>query len=159
MDHQRYAAKILATILGDDSGSRLYWELVDPGLAEYVSMGHQEHLDAGIYLTFMSCQAENAKKNLELVHATYEKAAADGIDPEELTRAKSKVLSRIVLASERPRGRLFGVGSEWVQRREYFSMKDDIDILKSITLDEIHQVLEQYPLTENQTILVGPLKE
>ena len=30
----RFAAKILATILGDDSGSRLYWELVDPGLAE-----------------------------------------------------------------------------------------------------------------------------
>src|SRR5262249_31314070 len=33
-DADRYAAKILATVLGDDSGSRLYWELVDPGLAE-----------------------------------------------------------------------------------------------------------------------------
>ena len=33
-DHDRYAAKLLATVLGDDSGSRLYWELVDPGLAE-----------------------------------------------------------------------------------------------------------------------------
>ena len=33
-DADRYAAKILATILGDDSGSRLYWALVDPGLAE-----------------------------------------------------------------------------------------------------------------------------
>ena len=30
-DHDRYAAKLLATVLGDDSGSRLYWELVDPG--------------------------------------------------------------------------------------------------------------------------------
>ena len=29
--HDRYAAKLLATVLGDDSGSRLYWELVDPG--------------------------------------------------------------------------------------------------------------------------------
>ncbi len=28
-DDDRYAAKILATILGDDSGSRLYWALVD----------------------------------------------------------------------------------------------------------------------------------
>ena len=31
-DDDRYAAKLLATVLGDDSGSRLYWELVDPGL-------------------------------------------------------------------------------------------------------------------------------
>ena len=30
-DDDRYAAKLLATIVGDDSGSRLYWELVDPG--------------------------------------------------------------------------------------------------------------------------------
>ena len=29
-DADRYAAKMLATVLGDDSGSRLYWELVDP---------------------------------------------------------------------------------------------------------------------------------
>ena len=35
-DDDRYAAKLLATVLGDDSGSRLYWELVDPGLAEHV---------------------------------------------------------------------------------------------------------------------------
>ena len=28
-DADRYAAKMLATVLGDDSGSRLYWELVD----------------------------------------------------------------------------------------------------------------------------------
>ena len=31
-DADRYAAKLLATIVGDDSGSRMYWELVDPGL-------------------------------------------------------------------------------------------------------------------------------
>ena len=36
-DRDRYAAKLLATVLGDDSGSRLYWELVDPGLAEQAS--------------------------------------------------------------------------------------------------------------------------
>ena len=42
-DADRYAAKLLATVLGDDSGSRLYWELVDPGLAEHASLSHGEH--------------------------------------------------------------------------------------------------------------------
>ena len=30
-DADRFASRILATIVGDDTGSRLFWELVDPG--------------------------------------------------------------------------------------------------------------------------------
>src|SRR5690606_22982138 len=37
-DGDRYAARLLATVLGDDSGSRLYWELVDNGLADFAGM-------------------------------------------------------------------------------------------------------------------------
>ncbi|MFN9913976.1 MAG: M16 family metallopeptidase, partial [Pirellulaceae bacterium] len=33
LDQQRHAWRLLATILGDDSGSRMFWSLVDPGLA------------------------------------------------------------------------------------------------------------------------------
>ena len=58
-DDDRYAAKLLATVLGDDSGSRLYWELVDPGLAEHVSLSHGEHQGAGMMLTYMSCDPEH----------------------------------------------------------------------------------------------------
>ena len=36
-DDDRYAGRLLATILGDDSGSRMFWELVDTGLAECAS--------------------------------------------------------------------------------------------------------------------------
>ncbi len=36
----RYAAKLLAVVLGDDSGSRLFWELVEPGLAEHCELNH-----------------------------------------------------------------------------------------------------------------------
>ena len=46
-DDDRFAAKLLATILGDDSGSRLFWELVDPGLAEHASLGHYEYQGTG----------------------------------------------------------------------------------------------------------------
>ncbi len=61
-DADRYAAKILATVLGDDSGSRLYWELVDPGLAEHCSLHHHEYLNAGMFLTYMSCDPDTPLK-------------------------------------------------------------------------------------------------
>lgn len=35
----RFAAELLSVIVGDDSGSRLFWELVDPGAAEAAEYG------------------------------------------------------------------------------------------------------------------------
>ena len=50
-DDDRYAAKVLSIILGDDSGSRLYWELIDPGIAEVAELSHGEYQGAGVFFT------------------------------------------------------------------------------------------------------------
>ena len=78
-DPDRYAAKLLATVLGDDSGSRLYWELVDPGLAEHVSLSHGEHQGAGMMMTYMSCDPEHAADNLHRILDVYRRAEAEGV--------------------------------------------------------------------------------
>ncbi|HEY2759856.1 MAG TPA: pitrilysin family protein, partial [Pirellulales bacterium] len=158
-DADRYAAKILATVVGDDSGSRLYWELVDPGMAENCSLHHHEYLNAGMFVTFMSCDPEYAAENLKRIAEIYQNAFAKGITQAELDQAKNKINSRVVLGSERPRGRLFNVGANWVQRREYRSVRDDLDEIEAITLKDVAAVQQKYPLTEPTTFVVGPLAE
>ena len=61
-DDDRYAAKLLATIVGDDSGSRMYWELVDPGLAETASLGHYEYLGVGMFYTWLACEPDARRR-------------------------------------------------------------------------------------------------
>jgi predicted Zn-dependent peptidase len=157
-DPDRYAAKILAVILGDETGSRLYWELVDPGLAaEHCSFHHHDYLGAGMFLTYMSCNPEYAAENLQRVREVYRELEANGVMQDELDQAKNKINSRVVLSSERPRGRLFTVGANWVQRREYRSVRDDLDRIEAITVDEIAAVLRKYSLTKPTTFVVGPL--
>jgi predicted Zn-dependent peptidase len=158
-DADRYAAKILATVLGDDSGSRLYWELVDPGMAEHCSLHHHEYLNAGMFLTYMSCDPEYAAENLKRIAGIYQNAIAKGITQAELDQAKNKINSRVVLGSERPRGRLFNVGANWVQRREYRSVRNDLDAVEAITLKDVAAVQQKYPLTQPTTFVVGPLAE
>ena len=155
-DGDRYAAKILAMVLGDDSGSRLYWELVDPGLAEHCETSHHEYLGAGLTCTYMSCAPEAAADNIARIAALYSHATDEGIAVGELEQAKSKVRSRIVLSSERPRGRLFAVGSDWVYRREYRGVKEELDVVAALTVDDVNAVLRKYPLDRNATITVGP---
>lgn len=158
-DSDRFAAKILATVLGDDSGSRLYWALVDSGLAEQASISHHDYQGTGVFMTYMSCDPDQAQSNLERISEIYAQAEKHGITAAELAQAKSKINSRIVLGSERPRGRLFNVGGNWIQRREYRTVQDDLQAIDAVTQDELRDVLARYPLSINTTLAVGPLAE
>jgi predicted Zn-dependent peptidase len=145
--------------VGDDSGSRLYWELVDPGLVETASLGHYEYQGLGMLYTWLSCAPEDAVENFRRLREIYQQAEAEGFSPEELRQARSKVKARVVLGSERPRNRLFNVGGNWMNRREYRSVANDLATLDAVTLDEVHAVLAKYPLTRSTTVTVGPLTE
>lgn len=158
-DDDRFAAKLLATILGDDSGSRLFWELVDPGLAEHATLGHYDYQGTGLYITYLSCDPEYAADNLRRVLEIYRQAEAQGVLAAELEQAKNKINSRVVLSSERPRGRLFNLGANWTHRHEYRSVKDDLDAVDAVTVEQLADVLDKYPLTESTTIAIGPLAD
>ena len=157
-DGDRHAAKLLATVLGDDSGSRLYWELVDSGRAEQCSLGHYDYQGAGIFMTYMSCDPEDTAENLQTILDLYRRAERDGITAAELALAKSKVNSRVVLASEKPRSRLFNVGFNWICREEYRTIRDDLDAIEAVTVAQAVAVLAKHPLTRSTTYVVGPLK-
>jgi predicted Zn-dependent peptidase len=158
-DADRFAAKLLATIIGDDSGSRMYWELVDPGLAETASLGHYEYLGVGMFYTWLACEPELAEENLERLNEIFRQVEADGITHDELRQAKNKVKARVVLGSERPQNRLFNVAGNWLQRREYRTVADDLHALDDVKLDDLHSVLQKYPLTRYSTITIGPRSE
>ena len=74
-------------------------------------------------------------------------------------QAKSKINSRVVLSSERPRGRLFTVGGNWLQRREYRSVADDLDSVDEVTIDDMAKVLARFPLSQSTTVTVGPAEK
>jgi predicted Zn-dependent peptidase len=158
-DADRYAAKLLATIVGDDSGSRMYWELVDRGLAETASLGHYEYLGLGMFYTWLACEPDLVEENLARLHAIFGQIKKDGVSDDELRQAQNKVKARVVLSSERPQSRLFNVGGNWLQRREYRTVADDLKALDEVTLDDLHAVLRKFPLLRYTTITVGPRED
>lgn len=153
----RFAARLLATLLGDSSGSRLYWELVDTGAAEQATLHHVEYLDAGLFCTQLSCPAEDVDTLLARTLEVYADAASQGIDRAEFEQARNKVASRVVLAGERPRRRLFEVGGEWGHGLGYRTVRETLAIVESLTLDDLHRVLASWPLDgPAATVLAGP---
>lgn len=155
----RFAAEILSVIVGDHSGSRMYWELVDPGLAEAADLDFSEYDGSGSFLTYLSSEPEAINDNLARVTAIFNDVNKNGILEEELELAKNKVASRVVLRSERPMGRLSSLGGNWVYREEYRSVDDDLTALHSITSRDVRDLLDVYPLGATTTVAVGPLEK
>jgi predicted Zn-dependent peptidase len=91
------------------------------------------------------------------VGAIYAEVNRNGITADELEQAKNKVSSRLVLRGERPMGRLGALGNNWLFRREYRSIEDELAIVQSITSEDIRRLLDTFPLGQTTTIGVGPL--
>ena len=156
-DADRFAGRILATIVGDDTGSRMYWELVDPGLAECAGVGPYEFQGAGVLMTFLCCDPERAAENLQRILDLQRAVERDGVTGDELELAHNKICSHLVRSSERPSNRLFSVGNAWLQRRSYQTVAERLAAYHKVDLHAVHAVLHKYPLTINTTITVGPL--
>jgi predicted Zn-dependent peptidase len=155
----RHAADTLAMILGDDSGSRLYWALVDPGLAESADVGYHDYEGAGSFFTSFSSEPEHTQKNLAIIRGIFREAQADGVSEAELAQAKSKILSRVVRSSERPMGRMQAIGMSWTYLGKYRSVDDELKAFDAVDLKKIGQVLKRYPFDELAILALGPLKK
>jgi predicted Zn-dependent peptidase len=155
----RYAAHLLATVLGDHTGSRLYWTLIDPGLADGAELSYQDYNQAGAFFTFLSCEPDSAQANLGRIAELYKTAIAHGLTEQELIQAKNKVLARSVLRSERPMGRLASLGFHWMYRHAYITVEQELEAFNSVTLDDLRRLLREWPLWPLTVVSVGPTTE
>jgi predicted Zn-dependent peptidase len=156
-DPLRFAAELLAVVVGDESSSRLYWELVDPGHVEAADFSYHEFQGTGTWMTYFCCRPGETAHNQERIAAVFADVNRGAVTPEELALAKCKVASRIVLQGELPMGRLSSLGGNWLYRREYRSVEDDLATIDSIETSDIRQLLDVYPLADTTTVGVGPL--
>ncbi len=155
-DPTRFAHRVMSHILGDDSNSRMFWEFVDKGLCECAVMAAYEFQDAGITMTFMDCHPDDLQENLERLQRLQAEILKSGVTDDELDLAKAKICSQSVRRAERPFNRLFSVGTNWLQRGIYSTVKESIDQYQCVTREEVAETLSRYPLTDCTTVFAGP---
>jgi len=156
-DERRYAADIIAHALGAAVGSRLYWALVDPGLAETASMAHSEEDGTGVFYTYASCSPERAQEIVEIVRRVWNSAMDEGITQEELDRAKRKLASGTVIRGETPFGRLLQVGFDWQYRHVLEPIDRTVDDLLAVSLSQVNAFLATRPFERAALVSLGPV--
>jgi predicted Zn-dependent peptidase len=155
-DERRFAAFLLATIIGDSTGSRLFWELVDKALAEEASM-HLGAMDGtGVFQTYIQCSPQNVNVVLDIVSRIFREVAEKGITEDELDKAKNKILSALVIKNEVPMGRLVDVGLNWMYLGKYRTIADDINAIRAVTANQVCELAKELKIADCARLSIGP---
>ena len=155
-DPRRFAASLLGTIIGDDVGSRYFWELVDKALAETATMQFGAMDGTGAFYSYFSCSSENLSKVLVTIDDIFHSLSKDGITADELRKAKNKVLSALVIKNELPMGRLVDIGLNQIYLGQYRTVEDDISAINAVTVDDIHNLIEELNPGNFTQLTLGP---
>ena len=155
---ERYAAQLLAVIVGDATGSRLFYALVDPAIADEASMAYEPLDHAGAFVTTLCASPDRAAEAVRIARDELRKFQDEGPTEAELQAAKNKIATGATLNGELPMGRLTAVGFDWVYRREYVPLAEQIDMLFAVTRREVLAVAREYDLTTATLLALGPVE-
>lgn len=144
-DERRYAASMLALALGESDNSRLYWALVDPGLADEAQAAYEPHDHAGDFAIFTTCDPDRAEEVWSIVERELN-AVAEGITDDDLDRLRNKVATSVTLAGERPGGRMQRLGRLWTYLGEYRTLEAELDAINAVTRRDIRELNEAFPM-------------
>ena len=155
-DNYRYVLRVLASILGDDSGSRLFWALVDNGLAESAVLFTQEFDDCGLFSIFTTCSPEQHESNWDTIQRVLASGTDEPITEREIELAKNKICSGLILSSERPSNRLFSVGGAWLKRESYETVAEVAANYQRVTQLQLQEAFEKLKSRTTVTVTVRP---
>jgi len=158
-DPRRFAASLLGIIVGDNVGSRFFWDLVDKALAEAATMQFGAMDGTGAFYSYISCSTDNVTKVLDTVSGIFQSLSKKGITEDELIKAKNKVLSALVIKNELPMGRLIDLGFNWIYLEQYRTVQDDISAIKAVTVDDVNVLIEQFNPGEFTQLSLGPAQD
>jgi len=141
-DPRRYPAFIVAQALGGSDNSKLHWALIEEGLAEEATASFDPHDGFGSLTVLTAC--EPAREPEVWTIAQRELASlADTVTQGDVERIRAKVATGVVLAGERPDGRMHRIGRQWTYLKTYTTLEAELAMINAVTLDDVKQMARQ----------------
>jgi predicted Zn-dependent peptidase len=159
-DERRYAAEMLANIIGGGTSSRL-WQKVreERGLVYNIGASALTYQDCGLFSVFAGTSPEQVREVVDIVIAELRDVVANGVRPEELELAKQQAVSSILLSLEDSASRAAAIAqSEMVHGRQ-ITVEETLERVDKVTLDEIASLAREHFRTESLAFAaLGDLK-
>ena len=155
-DPRRYAAAILSSVVGDAVGSRLYWALVDKGVADSASLSHSAAEGYGAFMGYLSCEPDREGEVVGLFRKVLDEVATEGPSEDEWERVQRKFATNLMLRGETPYGRLMSLGVSFQHLGAYQSQDEVLEAVQGATLADGQDLLANGALRDPYAFTLGP---
>jgi predicted Zn-dependent peptidase len=137
-DERRFALRVLDTIFGGTSSSRLFQEVREQrGLAYAVSSFTGQYSDTGQVGLYVGTRPDNLAPALEVIVRELERLRRDPASDAELARAKENLKGRVVLSLESTGARMNRLGSHILSDVPLLSVDEVIAGIDAVTREDL----------------------
>ena len=150
----REAAAVLSEIVGGENG-RLYWALLDTGLADGADLGHAEYQETGVFEGGFSCDPARASHALSVFREVLDSVQNQGVLAAEVRRAARKLAVNTLLRAETPQGQLFGLGMEFLALGRVVEVQEAVERVAGVTPEDVAALLALRPFDLQVTVALG----
>jgi predicted Zn-dependent peptidase len=137
-DERRFVLRVLDTILGGSSSSRLFQEVREKrGLAYAVYSYSSQYVDTGQVGVYVGTRPDNVAEAMEVIAAELRRIATEPVDPDELSRAKENVKGRLALSLESTLTRMNRLGGSVLMGIPILSLDEMVDRIDAVDADDV----------------------
>jgi predicted Zn-dependent peptidase len=143
-DDRRFALRVLDTIFGGTSSSRLFQEVREQrGLAYSVYSFSSAYADTGQVGLYVGTRGENLVAALSVVGSELRRLHEQPATLEELVRAKENLKGRVVLALESTGARMNRLGSEILANAPLMPIDEVVEKIEAVSLDDLAALVDE----------------
>ena len=159
-DERRYAADVMANIIGGGTSSRL-WQKVreERGLVYSVGASAISYQDCGMFSIFAATSPEQVEEVVDLSIAEMRNVVRYGVTSGELDLAKQQAVASILLSLEDSAARAATLAQSEMTHGRQISVEETLAKLDAVTTSEIQAIASEFFRTENVAFAaLGDLK-
>jgi predicted Zn-dependent peptidase len=137
-DDRRFILRVLDTILGGSTSSRLFQEVREKrGLAYSVYSYASQYQDSGQVALYVGTRPDRVREAMDVIGEELRKLQDDTLTEEELVRAKENVKGRTVLSMESTLARMNRLGSSVLMGVPLLTLDEIVAAIDAVTLEQV----------------------
>lgn len=160
-NQKRYAAKVLASILGDGMSSRLFIQVRERrGLAYSVHAQHGSYKDTGAFTVYAGLKLEKIFEGLEVILAEEKLLISQKVTDEELKKAKEMIRGRIALQEESTNFLAEYFGTNFVLDRKIETFAEVLQKIDKVTKEDLQNLAKELFVKNKYNLqVIGPFQK
>ena len=148
-DPRRYAADMLANIIGGGTSSRLWQKVREQrGLAYSVGASAAMFMDCGIFSVFAATSPGQVDEVLDIVTDEMRAIVREGVTADEIQLVKDQTRASILLGLEDSAGRAASLAQSEMLHGRQISVEESLANLDGVTADQVKAVADEFFQTD-----------